>query len=64
MLLVLAMLGFVGSDGQTTFWLLLGGGFGPAWMLLGFSLRHGRRVDRIAATGIGHPGASASPAGA
>ena len=62
-LLVLAMLGFVGSDGQTTFWLLLGGGFGPAWMLLGFSLRHGRRADRIAASGMGS-GTSTSAAGA
>ena len=47
-LLALAMFGFVGSGGQTTFWLLFGGGFGPAWMLLGYGLRHGRRADRIA----------------
>jgi len=47
-LLALAMLGFVGSEGQTTFWLIWGGGFGPAWALLGVSLRHGRRADRLA----------------
>ena len=63
-LLALAMLGLVGSGGQGTFWLLFGGGFGPAWMILGISLRRGRRADRIATTGIGLPGASASPAGA
>jgi hypothetical protein len=64
-LLVLAMLGFVGSEGQTTFWLIWGGGFGPAWIILGISLRHGRRADRIAAAaGTGRPGASASAAGA
>ena len=48
-LLTLAMLGFVGSGGQTTFWLLWMGGFGPAWMLLGFSLRRGRRADLLPA---------------
>jgi hypothetical protein len=47
--LALAMLGFVGSDGQTMFWLIFGGGYGPAWVLLGISLRRGRRADRIAA---------------
>ena len=63
-LLALAMFGFVGSDGQATFWLLFGGSFGPAWMILGFSLRHGRRADRIVtAAGMGQPGTSASPAG-
>ncbi len=46
-LLALAMLGFVGSEGQATFWLIWGGGFGPAWVLLGVSLRHGRRADRL-----------------
>ena len=63
-LVALAMFGFVGSDGQATFWLLFGGSFGPAWMMLGFSLRHGRRADRIVtAAGMGQPGTSASPAG-
>ena len=63
-LLALAMFGFAGSGGQTTFWLLFGAGFGPAWMLLGFSLRNGRRADRIAAGPEIAPGATASPAGA
>ena len=62
-LLALAMLGFVGSGGQTTFWLIWGGGFGPAWMILGFSLRRGRRADRLP---VARPdsSASASTAGA
>jgi hypothetical protein len=47
-MLALAMLGFVGSEGQTTFWLIWGGGFGPAWVVLGISLRRGRRADRMA----------------
>jgi hypothetical protein len=47
-MLALAMLGFVGSEGQASFWLIWGGGFGPAWVILGVSLRHGRRADRIA----------------
>jgi hypothetical protein len=64
LLLVLAMFGFVGSGGQDTFWLVFGGGFGPAWMILGVSLRRGRRADRIATAAIANPGASASPAGA
>jgi hypothetical protein len=63
-LLALAMLGFVGSGGQTTFWLIWAGGFGPAWMLFGISLRHGRRADRIATPVIGGTGTTASPAGA
>ena len=63
-LLALAMLGFVGSEGQLTFWLIWGGGFGPAWMILGFSLRHGRRADQIATPGMGQSGPSTSPAGA
>jgi hypothetical protein len=63
-LLALAMFGFAGSGGQDTFWLVFGGGFGPAWMILGISLRRGRRADRIATAGIGRSGASASPAGA
>ena len=64
-LLTLAMFGFVGSGGQTTFWLFWMGGFGPAWMLLGLSLRHGRRADLIAlVTQDGNPSASASAAGA
>jgi hypothetical protein len=60
-LLALAMLGFVGSGGQTTFWLIWGGGFGPAWVILGVSLRRGRRADRI---GPASRDASASPSAA
>jgi len=62
-LLALAMLGFVGSEGQTTFWLIWGGGFGPAWVLLGVSLRHGRRADLLAAGPVDQS-ASPSTAGA
>lgn len=60
-LLTLAMFGFVGSGGQTTFWLIFLGGFGPAWMLLGFSLRRGRRADLI---GSAHVDRTASPTAA
>jgi hypothetical protein len=62
-LLALAILGFVGSEGQTTFWLIWGGGFGPAWVFLGIGLRRGRRADRIA---VARPdsSAAASTAGA
>ena len=62
-LLALAMLGFVGSGGQTTFWLIWGGAFGPAWLILGVSLRRGRRADRIGAAGQ-DPTASPSTVGA
>ena len=46
-LLALAMFGLVGSGGQATFWLLWVAGYGPGWVILGLSLRHGRRADRI-----------------
>jgi hypothetical protein len=62
-MLALAMLGFVGSEGQTTFWLIWGGGFGPAWALLGFGLRRGRRAGLVPASGH-DPSASPSAAGA
>ena len=62
-LLALAMLGFVGSEGQTTFWLIWGGGFGPAWVILGVSLRHGRRADRLPA-GPADPSVAPTAAGA
>jgi hypothetical protein len=62
-MLALAMLGFVGSEGQTTFWLIWGGGFGPAWVLLGFGLRRGRRTGLIRAGGQ-DPSTSPSAAGA
>jgi hypothetical protein len=47
-LVMLAMFGFVGSGGQATFFYLWMCGYGPAWILVGFSLRKGRRVDLIA----------------
>jgi hypothetical protein len=39
-----AMFGFVGSGGQELLWLWMLAGYGPAWMLLGVSLRRGPRV--------------------
>ena len=64
-LLALAMFGFVASGGQTTFWLFWAGAFGPAWMILGVSLRRGRRADRIgAAAKDGNPTTSTLTAGA
>jgi hypothetical protein len=60
-LLALAMFGFVGSGGQTTFWLFWLGGFGPAWVLLGYGLRRGRRADRIAAAGQGPTASPSTP---
>jgi hypothetical protein len=64
-LLALAMLGFVGSGGQTTFWSLWIVAYGPAWMVLGLGLRRGRRADSIAAEHqIGNPSGSVSAAGA
>jgi hypothetical protein len=42
--LAAAMLGFVGSGGQELLWLWLMAVYGPSWMLLGVSLRRGRRA--------------------
>ena len=44
LLLASAMLGFVGSGGQELVWLWMLAGYGPAWMLLGVSLRRGPRI--------------------
>jgi hypothetical protein len=64
-LLALAMFGFVGSDGQTTFWLLFALGYGPAWAILGLSLRHARLPSAISApTAAEHPAVAPTPAGA
>jgi hypothetical protein len=63
-LLALAMFGFAGSGGQTTFWLLWVAGYGPAWVILGMSLRHGRRADRPGLRAADHPAVAPTPAGA
>jgi hypothetical protein len=51
LLLASAMFGFVGSGGQELLWLSMLAGYGPAWVLLGISLRRGARVHPPALVG-------------
>jgi hypothetical protein len=46
-----AMLGFASSGGQDLMWLWMLVGYGPSWMLLGFSLRRGARARPAQAVG-------------